>query len=165
MYHVWPSEYAVLEQTLQLKHGMNTQFQVCVHIYAYKCKNIYVDASLFLIYTGPRRGSPSRGIPNYLMESNNQTAKLDPHLIPTPEEAMRQYEAAGGCITHFSSFGVDPIANDDLLIQERSNQFQRRYPTVEPLFHQLVNGDDRPFCDAIHFFIHITQMLQQTMVL
>ena len=58
---------------------------ICIQV-----KNIYVDASLFLIYIGTRRGSPSRAIPNYLMESNNRTAKLDPHHIPTPEGAMRQ---------------------------------------------------------------------------
>ena len=31
VYHGWPLDYAVLERGWQLKHGMNTQFQVCVH--------------------------------------------------------------------------------------------------------------------------------------
>lgn len=71
---------------------------------------------------------------------------------------MRKCEVAGRCITQFSSFGVDPIANDVHLIQECSTQFQQRYPTVDPLFYQLVNGDDRPSRDGIHFFIHTSKI-------
>ena len=55
---------------------------------------------------------------------------------------------------------MDPLI-DDLLMEERNTQFQQRYPTVDTLFHQLVNGNDRPFHDAICFFIQVTQMLQQ----
>lgn len=120
----------------------------------------YIDHLWIFIYIGPRRGCPSRGTPNYLMELNNQIAKIEPQLIPTPENALMQYEAAGGRITHFNSFGIDPLI-DDLLIEEQNTQFQRRYPTVDTLFHQLVNSDDRPFRDAFCFFIQVTQMLQQ----
>ena len=58
------------------------------------------------------------------MESNNQTARIEHQLISTPEDAIRQYEAAGGHITNFNSFGIDPIANDDHLIRQRNTQFQ-----------------------------------------
>ena len=103
-----------------------------------------------MISLGARRGFPTRGSPNSAMESNNHTAKIVPSLVPLPENAVAQYEAAGGTITNFSNFGVDPIANN-LLVQQRNASFQQRYPTIDFLFHKLVNGDDRPFRDAIHF--------------
>ena len=36
----------------------------------------------------------------------------DPWLIPSPEDAVRQYEEAGSGITHFSAFGEDHLVNE-----------------------------------------------------
>lgn len=94
------------------------------------------------------------------MDSNNQASIIDSHLIPTPEDAVRQYEEAGGRLTHFSEFGADPLANDAGLLHEREVIFQQRYPSFDPLFHKLVNGNDTVFCCALHHFIDITASLQ-----
>ena len=82
---------------------------------------------------------PSCGTPNHLMASNNHTARIDPHLIPLPEEAVRQYEQAGGHITHFSGFGEDPLVNV-ILSHQHEAKFHQRYPNFEPFFNKLVNG-------------------------
>lgn len=57
------------------------------------------------------------------MASNSRIARVDPRLIPSPEDAVRQYEEAGGHITHFSGFGRDPLANDAPLIHQRDAEF------------------------------------------
>lgn len=84
---------------------------------------------------GPQHGYPSRGTLNQLMDSNNQASKIDFQLIPSPEDAVRQYEAAGGCLTHFSAFGTDPLANDAALIHQCEVTFHQRYPSFDPRFH------------------------------
>ena len=76
------------------------------------------------------------------MESNNRTARVDTWLVPSPEDAVRQYEEAGGHLTHFSGFGEDPLANDTVLIHQRDAEFHQRFPNFDPFFHKLVNGDD-----------------------
>ena len=50
------------------------------------------------------------------MGINIQAACISPQLIPSPEEAVRQYEEAGGHITHFRGFGEDPLANHATLV-------------------------------------------------
>ena len=72
-----------------------------------------------LYHVGARPGCPSRGTPNQLMSSNNQVARIDPQIIPSVEDAIRQYNAAGGHITNFSVFGEDPLQNNASLIQQR----------------------------------------------
>ncbi len=94
------------------------------------------------------------------MASNNQIARVDPRLIPSPEEAVRQYEEAGGHITHFSGFGEDPLASNISLVHQREAEFYQRYPNFDPFFHKLVNGDDSAFRDGLLFLIQITQTLQ-----
>ena len=91
---------------------MNTPFQVYLLSDSYL---LHPYHPLHPYHAGPRRGCPSRGTPNHLMASNSHTARIDPHLIPLPEEVVRQYEQAGGHITHFSGFGEDPLVNNTIL--------------------------------------------------
>ena len=76
------------------------------------------------------------------MDSDKQGIKNYFQLIPTPEDAVRQYEEAGGRLTLFSEFGADPLANNAALIHQREVIFHQTYSTFDPLFHKLVNGDD-----------------------
>jgi len=115
---------------------------------------------LHLIYhIGPRHGCPSRGTPNHLMALNNHTARIDPQLIPSPEEAVRQYQQAGGHITHFSEFGKDLLATHTTLSHQREAEFHQRYPNFELFSHKLVNDDDSVFRAGLLFLIQITQTL------
>ena len=112
---------------------------------------------------GPRRNCPSRGTPNHLMASYNRTARIDPQLIPSQADAVRQYEEAGGRITHFSGFGKDPLVNNTTLIQQREAEFHQRYPNFHSFFHKLVNGDDSVFRNGLVLFIQLTQTLHRLM--
>ena len=69
---------------------------------------------------------------------------------------MRQYEEAGGHITHFSKFGEDPLVSDTILYHQREAEFHQTYPDFDPFFHKLVNGDDSFFRSGLLFFIQIT---------
>lgn len=79
--------------------------------------------------------------------------------IPSAQDAVRQYTIAGGHLTDFSAFGEDPLNDDNSLVQQRETEFLQRYPQFDPLFHKLVNGDEKEFCDALLCFIQITQSL------
>ena len=110
---------------------MNTPFQVYLLVDSYL---LHAPVSMLHLYhAGPRRGWPSRGTPNHLIASNSHTARIDPYLIPLPEEAVRQYEQAGGHITHFSGFGEDPLVNV-ILSHQHEAKFHQRYPNFEPFF-------------------------------
>ena len=91
---------------------------------------------LHLYHAGPRRGWPSLGTPNHLIASNSHTARIDPYLIPLPEEAVRQYEHTGGHITHFSGFGEDPLINNAILSHQHEAGFHQRYPNFSIFFSQ-----------------------------
>ena len=98
------------------------------------------------------------------MNSNNRAAKVDPHLVPLPEDAVRQYEEAGGHLTHFSKFGEDPFASNACLIRQREEEFQKRYPSFDPFFSNLVNGNDSLFREGLLYFIRLTHTLQQVTI-
>ncbi len=91
----------------------------------------------------------------------NGTAKIAPGLVPSTEEAVRNYTTAGGRLTDLSLFGEDPLANDSECILQREVVFFRRYPSFDPIFHKIVNGDDTLFRDGLQFFIHITETMSQ----
>ena len=84
------------------------------------------------------------------MVSNNQVELVNPQIIPSPEEA-------GGHITRFSGFSLDPLANDNSLFYRREIEFHQRYPEFDPFFHKLVNSDDTVFREGLLFFIQVTQ--------
>ena len=44
---------------------------------------------------------------------------VNPYLVPSVEDAIQMYTDAGGTITLNSSFGVDPLASSDALINQR----------------------------------------------
>ena len=85
------------------------------------------------------------------MASNSRIARVDPHLVPSPEDAVQWYEQAGGRLTHFSDFGCDPLAGNSHLLHQQEDQSHQIYPHFDPFFHTLVNTDDSAFCDALPF--------------
>ena len=71
------------------------------------------------------------------MASKNQVARIAPQVLPSPEEALKLYEEAGGNITRYSRFGEDPLRNDNTRIQQRLSDFHEVYPAFEPIFYKL----------------------------
>ena len=104
-------------------------------------------------------GTPSRGTPSQAMAANNQIASIDPHRVPSADEAVRQFEEDGGHLTHFSSFGEDPLSSDPSRVRNREAAFHHRYPQFDPFFHGVVNDDDSLFRQGLNFFIHLTQSM------
>ena len=105
------------------------------------------------LFSGPRRGSPARGTPNVLMGHNNQVVRVDPHLVPLTDEAVRQYTNAGGHLTRFRPFGEDPLRNHPSLAYQRVREFHQRYPSFDVFFSSLVNGNNS--------FVRVSHILSQ----
>ena len=100
-----------------------------------------------------------RGIPNVLMRNNNQAAKLNPSDIPTPDDALQQFQNYGGEITVFNTFGQDPLELRPDLITEREELFYQQHPTFDQIFHSTVNGNDLLFKSGLLDFISISKQL------
>ena len=105
---------------------MNTQFQVRL---VHAASITRPDYNMYCT-TGHTRGCPIR-IPNQAVLSNNQVARIDPQLVPTVYQAIQSFEEDGGHLTHFSSFGEDPLAHSASLMEQRATQFNQRYPSFD----------------------------------
>ena len=90
------------------------------------------------------------------MTANNCVARIESYQLPSPEEAVKMFEDEGGHLTHFSEFGQDPLRDDAVRLHNRETTFFSRYPTFDPFFHELVNGDDTLFKQGLLFFISLT---------
>ena len=87
-------------------------------------------------------------------------SKVDAALLPTPEEAAREYENAGGRLTIFNEFGIDPLHDHNHLIQQREYEFFSQF-CFDNIFHNLVNGKSEPFVEGLLLFISISDRLAQ----
>ena len=100
-----------------------------------------------------------RGVPDNLMQTSNCIAKVDPSIVPSPDEAVRQFTLDGSDLTLWSPFGLDPLANFPNLSYQREEFFSRHYPDIDIAFHNLVNGNTTIFQCALKFFINLTETL------
>ena len=80
----------------------------------------FITLSCELI-TGPRGGVPNEKI-------QNGARQLQASQIPSTTAALREYEACGGNLTVFNSYGVDQLKDRQDLIKERERLFTVRYP-------------------------------------
>lgn len=79
--------------------------------------------------------------------------------IPTVGEASHRYRQ-GGSLTELHTFGQDPLAGDDDLLQQRDREYTQRCPlTNANIFSSLVFGDGGPLRDALETYIAITENL------
>ena len=117
------------------------------------------SAKLFYLCEGPRRG-----IPNTLMERNNQAVHIDPHQLPSPDVAVQMFEANGGHLTIFSPFGNDPLKDHMRLAAEREEKFHEQYPEFQPFFSTVVNGDNSLFRSGLLYFIQLSKHFEVEML-
>ena len=80
--------------------------------------------------------------------------------MPTVQEAVTEYETAGGNLTRRSYFGRDPLAGDNNKISRRERQFLNEIQPPRYIFGQLVNGNNIPFRHAVSNFIRVTMDAQ-----
>lgn len=100
-------------------------------------------------------------VPVQVMRANNKAKKITPHILPRPQYAAQQYRANGGSITDPDENITDPLCNDTTKIDRRFQSFTKKYPSFDPIFHNVVNGNKTIFIDALKFFINITYRLSQ----
>ena len=79
-------------------------------------------------------------------------------MVASAEDAGASYEALGGRLTRFPSFGFDPLFHDVELIRSREQQFMERV-NVQETKAKVVNGIDMPFREAIQTYMDITRRL------
>ena len=112
-------------------------------------------ALYYIQYIGPRHEIPARGRPISKMTENNQTVAVPPQLIKEPVEVLKDYENIRGSITVFSPFGN----NRPNLISRRDKVFYEHYPTFDPIFHTIVNGDFTLFSGGLLLLVAMTSTL------
>ena len=91
------------------------------------------------------------------MHQDNRAVKLSLSILPSPEEAVANYQRCGGQLTLLSTFGDDPLSSS--LDAIRQQEFSRRHAVFLPIFHAAVNNDEQPFRDGLQHFISITKRL------
>lgn len=103
---------------------------------------------------------PRRGVPNELMQRDNQAVQIEPRFVPEPSDAVEQFESLGGHLTLFSPFGDDPLKDRADLISQRETEYFAHYPDFGPIFHGVVNGDHNPFRCGLLFLIQLSKRLE-----
>ena len=98
------------------------------------------------------------GKPVNLRNDRNRAVPIDPDLVPSAEEAGDSYEALGGRLTQFPSFGIDPLHQTAELVRLRDQQFTDTI-NIREAKAEVMNGTDRLFREAIQTFMHITRRL------
>ena len=87
---------------------------------------------------------------------------IDPILLPRAEEAVSEYENAGGNLTVFSQFGIDPLRDFPILKHQRESQLSSNLD-FDNIFHCLVNGNQQPFMYGLLYFINLNDRLAASM--
>jgi len=72
-------------------------------------------------------------------------------VVPNTHDAAANYEAMGGQLTTFPSFGQDPLAGYPLHKRQRDESFHRTFDAAHVFCH------DEPFREAIENFCRITR--------
>lgn len=97
-----------------------------------------------------------------MMRSNHRAAPVDGQLLSQSQDAIRAFEHAGGHLTLFSNFGIDPLEGRCNLIAGRERLFHERFPDFGPLFHTFINGDSSLFRDGLTYLIGVSVRLHNT---
>ena len=84
---------------------------------------------------------------------------LNSAMIPSVEDAIQMYTDAGGTLTRDSSFGIDPLASSDALINLRETEFIRDNPTFDEIYSNIINGDGSLMVRAVLSLINVTRNL------
>ena len=91
--------------------------------------------------------------------SHSQSVILPNETIPETQAAVANFRAMGGHLTMESHFGSDPLAERQDQLAERTRQFQQQYSDLSTIFHNITNGDCKPFEECLQFYIRLTKNL------
>ena len=101
-------------------------------------------------------------IPVQVMRVNNKASVINPDLILHPQQAIDQYRLKGGSITDPEQHIQDPLFDDPSKMDIRLVSFNKRFPSIDAIFHGVVNGNATMFIDALKFFIDVTFRLSHS---
>jgi len=90
------------------------------------------------------------------MRTNKKIEPVDEANIPSASQAVSEYRLSGGRITDPDSNCCDPLHNDVSKQTIREQAFSQQFPSMETIFHSVVNNNDEVFRQAIKFYIDIT---------
>ena len=101
------------------------------------------------------------GVPAAVAHRTDQTANVQVNQVPSVEDAITEFTAAGGALTMESAVGNDPLAAHDHLVQQREAHFCQAYPDLMTLFSETLVGQCHGLRDAISYMITLTIQLSQ----
>ena len=88
------------------------------------------------------------------MRRTSRIQEIRENLVPTEEDAAEIYNMRFSTqLTARSSFGVDPLENNEVLFQERDRKFNENF-NIEYIFAQTVNKNYEPLRNAILYYIN-----------
>ena len=93
------------------------------------------------------------------MGRNNRARQISPGLLPDPDLAVEMYRNHGGTLTDPAPYGNDPLPADSDKQRICADAFDKRYPSMNTIFHHLVNGNSSLFKEALLFYIDVTRRL------
>ena len=96
------------------------------------------------------------------MHQDKRTKHISSSLLPSPDEAAQMYRDNVGRLSDPTMFGSDPLIDSDERKLMRESYFKEKYPCFQQIFHQLVNGIDAPFRNALLLYCDITKRLGST---
>ena len=73
-------------------------------------------------------------IPVEVMKEGNRVTRIDPALIPRPQQAIDDYRLNGSTITDPDIDFKDPLFDDPVKIDLRSQSFAKRFPFFDNIF-------------------------------
>jgi len=98
-------------------------------------------------------------VPRLAVTVGNQAIPINPSIIPEANDAVQQFQSAGGQLTIFNSFGEDPLLSNPALVTQREMEFLRYHANFSEIFYTLVNGDYTLFREGIICFMDISKHL------
>jgi hypothetical protein len=140
-----------------------------VHIFAVSTVTIPIinlRAERFLSAFRLRRINGSRGcIPDRIRRHNNQITCISEEDVPTTDEAISLYRQSGGHLTDQRGAGEDPLKNYPDLWTRRSVIFEKEAPSIEDIVADLNNGNGRLLAQSIMYFLELTMVLKETILI
>ena len=118
----------------------------------------YTEYLIFFSFYLSSKGRNDR-IPDIIAQRTSKVNPVHPTIIPSVDNAVQMYTAAGGTITRECSFGIDPLANDGIRTHRRDIEFTRDNPPFHEIYSNVINGDGSLMKSAVLSFINITTNL------
>ena len=115
----------------------------------------------FIIITGQNNRIP-RGIPHILCQVYNRATPIPSGRLPIPEQASQAYRSRAGTLTDPTPSGHDPLESDSMKKHLWMQAFHSRYSSFDTIFHELVNGKNELFSEALPFYIDISRPMSCT---